>query len=248
MEIYDIEVEHLAAASSHDSELSLDDVSMEDPLFPFEAFRLTAAYDVNEPKVITYWDVNVLGVLIPREYETCFTLDHEEDIVDVVTFKKDVLVLFEYRRYQQGAQPGDETVAHIFEEPDTLVLSLVNVHAHLDLELVRQLIDKPLHFRHLAEYTVCKLNFFLYIYVQVKRQLVFLVELVKGANLCRKNCTSVVIIWENWRQWTISKREGDHSDHHENYVEQTLSWLDAMDIAVSNSRDCLDGPEKTCNI
>ena len=75
----------------------------------------------------SYIDIDVRGVRVFGQYETSFTLDQEEDIIDVITFKIDVVLIWERKAPQQRTDPRDESRRPTFEAINSFVGLLMDI-------------------------------------------------------------------------------------------------------------------------
>ena len=60
-------------------------------------------------------DINVSGILILRQYKASSTLNQEEDVLNIITFKVDVVLLWEGQLLKQRTYPSNECSRPPFE-------------------------------------------------------------------------------------------------------------------------------------
>lgn len=139
--VSDIEVEHFGFSGCYYCELSGDLVPPRDPLLWVKLVLFDAADYIDEAKMISSLDVDVLCIVELWYHKACISLGQKAHVSNFISFQKDVLLLTESEGLQERTDPGDKRQWLVLKEPDIVVFLLVDPKRDLHLHLMGQLVN-----------------------------------------------------------------------------------------------------------
>lgn len=109
MNILDGKHQHLGVLSAHNRELSFHLILANEPIVSLHVIvHQDWPDDVNYPKLVPFGDIHELSVVVLWKHHSSCAFLEKVDVWNIISLKKDVLVVRDNLRLEKRADPSDE--------------------------------------------------------------------------------------------------------------------------------------------
>ena len=165
---------------------------------------------------------------------------------DVLVLVVDYDVLLEDLLPKQPAHPLKKRARLVIKELDVFVPLFVDEERDIHLQIMRQFIQKFVHFLVLIILSILQRP--LTLLIQLVRQIVILFYFVQNLDLLMKYLLLMIHLRDNYTQGPVRKREADDADDHDEGAKPSLLRVGGRDVTVPNCCDRRDGPVEAQHI